>query len=314
MAHQRAQGRAGAVVLSPDRLVSAAMASVCSAAAVLTVLALGVSPAAAEQKCTYVGIILKCVEVTPGGTPGQPGDSGSSEPTCDLDSVQPSEYDKNRTANFCSGTEVCYTRDLLPPLALPAGEPPNKDSVARSTMCSDGATTRAARVFWSDDEEPPTPLEQARTAIDALDFTTPTVGVSPAARTLVNLDTWFWLEDVQPEVTASAFTVTATARLRTMTVDPGDGSGTFACNPVPTTAAAAAESCLKQYRKASVRGGASVDGRPAYEATVTTLYDLSFTLGGDPTTIAGAPTTIDGLPATVAVRVDEAQTVVRPNR
>lgn len=294
----------------------AVVATVCSIVAALSSV-VGASPAAAET-CTYVGLVLTC---TDGGTSGNQGDDGGSggsgtnePPPCDLESYGPSEFDKNATPTFCMGTDVCFTADLLPPVALPEGDKPNKDSVARGTKCFNGFSTTTVRTFWSDDEEPPSLIEQARTAIDALDFTTPTVGVSPAGRTLVNLDTWFWLDGLQDEVTASAFTVTARAAIESMTVDPGDGSGTFTCQPVATTAAEAEKSCFHEYRRSSSRGSASAGGQAAYPVTITTVYGLTFTRNGDPITIDGAPTTIDGAPATAAVRVDEVQTLSRPNR
>jgi len=295
--------------------MGAVAASICAVSAVFSVLAVA-TPAEAEQKCTYVNFVLTCTEVTTGGTPGQPGNSGSdAEPTCDLDSYKPGLGDNNSTPAFCNGTEVCHTEDLLPPWSLPDGDPPKEDSVARGTFCSNGASERLVEKFWSDDEEPPTLLQQIQTAVDNLEFTTPTVGVSPAARTLVNLDTWFWLQDAQPTVSATAFTVTATATLRSMTVDPGDGSAPFTCDPIATTAAQAEQSCLHEYRRSSAKGSTTVDGRGAFQATVTTVYGLSFTAGGNPIAqIDGAPQTVDGPPSNTAVRVDEAQTVVRPSR
>lgn len=304
-------------MLKSDRLVSAVVASVCTVGAVFSMFALVASPAQAEQKCTYVNFVLTCTEVTTGGTPGHPGGGGDdAPPTCDLDSFGPSEYDKHATPNFCDGSVVCFTADLLPPIALPAGDPPNEDSVPRGTHCLIGGADRVVRTFWSDDEEPPTLLQQVLTAIDALDFTTPTVGISPPARTLVNLDTWFWLQGLQPTVSATAFTVTATATLKSMTVDPGDGSAPFGCDPVATDAAQAEQSCLHEYRRSSsATGSTSIDGHRAFQATVTTVYDLSFSAGGSPIPqLAGAPTTVDGPPSTTAVRVEEAQTVVRPAR
>ncbi len=259
------------------------------------------------------------------GTDGSPGNNGNggntgttspaAPPTCDLDGRTLYDSYENPSAQYCSGKNICVDVDLFAPIEMPTGPKPQEDSVARVTLCGPViGPPVVTRIFWSGEEEPPTLAEQAQTATANLDFATPTVALSPTARTLVNLDTWFWLPDAQQEVTASAFTLMATARLRSMTVDPGDGSGAFTCAPVPSTADAASKSCIHQYRKASLRGSETVNGRPAYRATVTTVYDLTFTNGGGPITIDGAPTTIDGAPASTAVRVDEAQTVVRPNR
>jgi hypothetical protein len=295
----------------------AVTAVVCAAVATFAGTTLVSAPAAAEESCTYVNFVLTCTETSTEGTPGTPGSTGGSEeskPSCDLRDVD-SGYD-NPSAPFCIGQDVCFNVDHFAPLVLPEGDKPNEDSTARVTLCYDGIMGPPAprRIFWSDEEEPPSLIEQARSAIDALDFTTPTVGVSPAGRTLVNLDTWFWLDGLQAEVSATAFTVTARATVRSMTVDPGDGSGSFTCANVATTAAEAEKSCVHEYQRSSVRGSTTVDGRRAFQATVRTVYDLTFTSGGNPVTIDGAPTTVEGPPATAAVRVDEVQTLSRPNR
>lgn len=250
------------------------------------------------------------------GTNTGTGTTGpAAPPTCDLDGRTLYSSYKNPSAQYCSGKNICVDVDLFAPNEMPEGPKPREDSVARVTLCGPViGPPVVTRIFWSGQEEPPTLAEQAQTAVAALDFTTPTVTLSPAARTLVNFDTWFWLPDAQQEVTASAFTLVATARLRSMTVDAGDGSGTFTCTPVPATSDEAAKNCTHQYRKASLRGSETVNGRPAYRATVSTVYDLTFTNGGDPIKIDGAPTTIDGAPASTAVRVDEVQSIVQPNR
>lgn len=298
--------------------------AVAMAAAMCAAITLTATPAAAERICveeSFVNGQLQCTKYAETGSPGTDTGSGGSTdpatPTCDIASYgQIAGYaDKNPSAPYCSGQNICFTVDHYTPLEMPTGPKPQEDSVARVTLCGPVIGPPVpVRIFWSGDEEPPTLAEQAQTATDNLEFTTPTVSLSPETRTLVNLDTWFWLPDAQQRVTASAFTLVATAQLRSMTVDPGDGSGRFTCAPVPATAAEAAASCIHQYRKASTRGSETVDGRPAYRASVTTIYDLTFTNGGNAIEIPGAPATINGAPSTAAVRVDEVQSVVRPNR
>lgn len=296
------------------------MALVTGVTASLIGLTLTVSSASAAN-CVETEALptggVKCVKYDDEVDPGNPGggENTSTPPPCDLSDAPGADYD-NPSAPFCKGTTVCQTIDLFAPLAYPKTEKPSPDSKARLEACrSPLGTIDLGDVFWSDEEEPPTLTEQAQTAVGMLQFATPTVGVSPETRTLVNLDTWFWLDGVQGEVSASAFTLTVTARLKSVTVDPGDGGGSFVCDPVPTTAAAAETSCTHEYRRASVRGTTSVAGKPAYQATVTSLYELTYTNGGQVLDdIPGAQATINGAPGTTAVRVDEAQTVVRPNR
>ncbi|MCD9198448.1 hypothetical protein [Aeromicrobium wangtongii] len=299
----------------------AAATAMVALAAALSGALVAASPAAAEETCEMVNLVLTCTETTTEETPATTPETGTgsgSEGSCELRPVD-SGYD-NPSAPFCIKNDVCFNVDHFAPLVMPEGDKPNEDSTARVTLCYNGSMGPPAprRIFWTgDEEEPPSLIEQVRSAVDALDFATPTVGVSPAGLTLVNLDTWFWLDGVQREVTATAFTVTARATIRTMTVDPGDGSGTFTCPTIATTSAEAQNNCVHEYRRSSRRGAGSVDGQPAFKATVTTVYDLTFTHGGNPipaAAIPGAPTTIDGAPATAAVRVVEAQTVVRPNR
>jgi hypothetical protein len=283
---------------------------------------LSATPASAALVCAErkaVGGFIKCVRWVEDSSAGTPADSGGSNapPPCPLSDFPESYHDDKpgRTSNFCVGDDVCYTTNVFVPIRNPEGDKPKDDSEARVMFCFVGPNASHIRdIFWSDDEEPPSLQQQAQIAVDQLQFATPTVGISPAGRTLVNLDTWFWLDGVQREVTAKAFTLTATARLRSMSVDPGDGSPAFRCDNIVTSASEAEGSCVHRYRKASVRGATSVEGRPAYGATITTVYDLSYTDGGDPVEIPGAQASIDGTPASTAVLVTEVQTLTRPNR
>lgn len=288
----------------------------CVATASILVVGLTMSSADAKTcvKMEWVNGIYTCT-VWSGGDPGDPpGDSGGpTPPTCDLAGAGGTDFSgKNRTPNFCIGTDVCFTVDDFPPLKLPPGKKPSPDSVARVTMCYDGIMGPPAvrRVFWSDDEKP-TLLEQAQTAIGRINLGTPEIHVSPSGRTLVNLDTWFWATGQQRTATgSSAFGLVAIATFRGMSVDPGDGTGTFTCGWT-TSAAEAKQNCHHEYLRASVRGTESVGGRPAYGVRVTAVYDLRFEMNGAPIpAIAGAPVTLDAPPAQSALRVDEVQTKV----
>lgn len=270
------------------------------------------NPSTGQYTCTVPG--------TP-GEPGDPGDTGGgsdggepAEPTCDLGGRTSVDSYENTSAPFCIGTDVCFNADLFAPLELPAGEKPNEDSEARVTMCYDGIMGPPApnEVFWTGDEpEPPSLAEQALTAIGQIDLGTPDVGISPQNRTLVNLDTWFWVDGVQAEAQgSSAFGLVATALDPTLTVDPGDGSGTMTC-PLVTSSREAEESCAHVYRRASTRGAASVGGRPAYDVDVQVVYRLEFRVNGTLIDeIPGAPPTLSAGGDATPLRVDEIQSRV----
>ncbi len=265
------------------------------------------------------GTSYGCTDPGDEGQPGDPGDTGGTgggdpaAPTCDLQGSTGTDWsDQNRGPNFCMGENVCFNTDLLDLSDPPAGDPPTGESKARVTWCYDGVMgpPNIVRIFWSDEEEPPSLLEQAREAIGNIDVGTAELQISPTGRTLVNLDTWYWLDGAEQEVTgSSAFGLVAIATFRSVSVDPGDGTGSFTC-PLVTTAAAAEKDCEHEYRRASTRGSTSVDGRAAYAASATTVYDLRFEIDGAPVEFEGAPPTLEGPPAEAAVRVDEVQSRV----
>jgi len=237
---------------------------------------------------------------------------GNGTPTCNLNMSGGSLPGKaDRGPNFCIDTDTCFNTGQVVPMAPPVGEPPNEDSEARMTWCyTMFGTLENVRTFWSDDEEPPTRLQQAQEAIGNIDLGTPALATSPTGRTLVNLDTWFWMDGARDNVTgSSAFGLVAIATFRSMSVNPGDTSGSFGC-PLVTSADEAEESCFHEYRRASNRGSATVGGRPAYQASVTAVYDLRFEVNGTSVSVPGAPATLDAAPADAAVRVDEVQSRV----
>ncbi|MET0931879.1 MAG: hypothetical protein ABWX74_20360 [Aeromicrobium sp.] len=294
-------------------------------AAVLVLLVATSPSASAENGCpsgqtrNYIGngkyTACRPIEgTTPPVTNPGPGPGPVAPPPCPLDDFPESYHaDKpGRTGNFCINEDVCYTTNVFPPIRLPDGDRPNEDSKPRVTFCFIGPDASNIRdIFWSDEEEPPTLLEQAQTAIGQIVLPTPTINTSPTTRTLVNLDTWVWIDGAQQRATgSSAFGLVAIATFRGMTVDPGDGTGPFPC-PYVTDSASAERDCAHTYTRASVRGSQSVDGRPAYGITVNTTYDLTFEVDGAPVTIDGAPLTLDGPPAQAALRVDEVQSIVK---
>ncbi|TNC47373.1 hypothetical protein [Mumia zhuanghuii] len=258
-----------------------------------------------------------------GGGPGRPGDPGDgggqpAPPPCLITDSHTVGYgwgDKNPSAVYCMGQRVCFDVDHYAPLKLPEGEPPNEDSKARVRMCwpieSPLAGPEFDSVFWSGEEEIPSTYEQAMQAIGRIVLPTPDIHISPANRSIVNLDTWFWAEGLPPtESGSSAFGLVAYADFDRLVVDPGDGTGTLSCTA--TTSAAAQADCHHEYVRSSVRGSARVEGRPAFAVSAEAVYALRFEVGGNEVAVPGAPTTLTSPTATAALRVDEVQSVVTP--
>jgi len=292
-------------------------------AAVLTAV---IPAASAAPKCVppaewkWVSGTYACV-IPGGGDPGQPGDPGDggggtpAPPTCDLEGRGGSESNAgNPSPLYCIGTDVCYDADHTgPPLEPPEGEKPNEDSEPRVTWCYDGimGPPGVHRIFWSGEEEIPSTYEQAMQAIGRIVLPTPDIHISPANRSIVNLDTWFWAEGLPPtESGSSAFGLVAYADFDRLVVDPGDGTGTLSCTA--TTSAAAQADCHHEYVRSSVRGSARVEGRPAFAVSAEAVYALRFEVGGNEVPVPGAPTTLTSPTATAALRVDEVQSVVTP--
>lgn len=133
----------------------------------------------------------------------------------------------------------------------------------------------------------------------------PTVRTNPdAGRHLVHLNAWFWVEGVN-EVSGSAsagpVTATVSAAPSKILVDPGDGTGAFECpgkgTPYDTGRPEREQStdCAHSYKTAG-----------EYTATVTVVYDVSFTsnigVGGSLGTIETVGTSV--------LQVHESQAIV----
>jgi hypothetical protein len=271
--------------------------------ALLSVLA---SPADAAETCHWEVIngvrTYTCTDTDPGDS-GKPGDGGSggSKPTCDL-------KDKG---TFCRGTVPCYYDEWHPPYVLPDGEKPSEDSEPLLVVCEYmRGGWEVVDVVWSDDGRPAEPslADQATEAIGEIDLPTPDLSWNPPDLAYVTLPTWFWVGNATTtEVRGtSAFGLVAVATLNEVRVDPGDHTKILTC-PL-TTSPKAAVQCAHTYERASVRGGThTADGRPAYEATMTTVWDLTFINDGVQVTIAGAPDTLTSDPGLAAVPVAEIQ-------
>lgn len=291
------------------RLLTALLLSIGALAAV------GAAPAAADPVCTPPAVIqwhadgsYSCVVVDEGGDPGDDGDGdgGSTEPTCQLWGQ----------FTYCVGTIACHDIPWHPPMALPDGPKPQPDSEPRARECDYGVPggygPYVVTYYWSDSGEPqpPTLYQQALTAIGQIDLTIPSLTTSPDGRTLVFIPVWYWLDGGEGDRTgSSAFGLVATAVLDHLEVDPGDGSPAIEC-PWVTSAEQAEEECNHSYDHASADGTETWNGKPAYLASVTAVWTLSFEINGTPVTIPNAPATLTSDASTAPVRVDEQGAVV----
>lgn len=290
----------------------AALAGAVIMAAVLVQVSAG---SAAAVDCdpgsvwTYVGGGQYACVKPGGGTGTGPGPGGGGTgPVCDTSGAPP--YASIMEGHIkgpitCADGGFCVLTDIIVPLKGPDGDPPNEESQARLRWCTAGGIFSPWEVvarFWTDEADEPSLLEQAQTAVGQIDVGAPQLSISPNGRTLVNLDTWFWVTSgVQEATGSSAFGLVAFATFRSLDVDPGDGTGAMSC-PWVTSAAAAESDCSHTYRRSS-RGG-------TYAATASIVYDLRFEMDGNPIVIPGAPATLDAPGATTPIRVEEVQSVV----
>lgn len=277
--------------------------------------AAGATPAVVEPSCTPPAQLqynpngsYSCVIVEGGGDDGSDGGDGggTSEPTCQLWSH----------FTFCVGTTACRHIRWHPPYALPEGPKPQPDSEPMIRECDLGEPgvygPYPLTIYWSDsgEPEPPSLYEQALTAIGEIDLSIPALQTSPDGRTLVYIPVWYWLDGGDGDRTgSSAFGLVATAVLDRIEVDPGDGSAVIEC-PWVTSAEQAEAECNHRYDRASDEGTARWNGKPAYLASVTAVWNLSFEVNGTPVTIPNAPTTLTSEASTAPVRVDEQGSVV----
>jgi hypothetical protein len=222
--------------------------------------------------------------------------------------------------SFCDGPRPCLYTSWNTSRPLPAGPRP-KGATAWIVMCRDGrqglgiAPTVTFTPVWRTPPqiartEPPL-IVQARQAVGHLHL--PRVGLTfnPPGQTIVGIDTWWWATGpgATPRHGTSAFGLVATARPTGLDIDPGDGSDTLHC-PYTTTKTAAERHCASAYTRSSVTGTADYHGQPAYTATATPTWTITFTNDGTPITFPGFDTTVAGPPARATVPVAEVQTIV----
>lgn len=298
----------------------AALAALCLSIAAASVVvaapadAAGCVPPEVKGSWDPVNNRYSCIDpgTTDPGTDNPSTPTGPSAPSCNLGAagdLVAEHADRRPSSPFCRGKETCILIEHHAPWAVPATDKPSENAEMRVRWCRlpDGGSVGLP--VWEGEDEPPL-IEQAQQAIGQIVLPTPQLSTSPVTRSVVNLDTWFWVDGQPRETTgSSAFGLVAIATFGSLQVDPGDGSGTQAC-PLVTSEAAAERDCFHIYDKSSHGGSGEVDGRPAFAVTATATFDLRFEVDGEPVAIDGAPATLTGPAAEVDLRVDEVQTVV----
>lgn len=239
---------------------------------------------------------------------GNDGDDGSNgDLPCDLSLVE------GRPNPHCRGELACWAN--IPSAAYPDPEdwpedPPSEDAVYIYYHCySPDGSFYDSDWGWYDEDEPST-SEEAWEAFGRLPFPDFELAFSPAGRSLVDFDTWFWADGPgsEPITGTSAGGVVAVATPSHIEVDPGDGSAAMTCEWVVEES----DTCSYVYEQASVDGVVtSADGDPAYDARARLAYDIHFELGGSILDIPGLPpSTFTTEWSSTPVPVAEAQSVV----
>lgn len=289
-------------------------------------VAIPLGSASADPTCIIQGppyvdqasgdVVYTCLRYAPGGpsNPGSPlpgpAGPGPSAPVCQLDAG----------FTYCqSANRECHDGAWHPPyLAPPGAQPPGSTEMIRYCQQPGTLGPPVPTPFWSGGAAgpppppPPPPLPvQAAEAIGKLGLPQGTLAFNPSTRTLVDLPTWLWMTGIGGERRgSSAFGLVAIATPDHIQVTPGDGSAGLSC-PWVTSAEVASGLCSYAYRTSSIHGSASVDGQPAFAATATPVWTLTFTLAGAPVDIPGVQTSVPGPTARAAIPVAEVQAVTR---
>ncbi|NDL58707.1 hypothetical protein [Phytoactinopolyspora mesophila] len=163
-------------------------------------------------------------------------------------------------------------------------------------------TSGTATVFWLS----PVLCWQAYGELIFLEFT---VDFSPLGLSLVDLDTWFWVDGPgsDPITGTSAGGVVAVATPQHIELDPGDGVVPMTCEWTVSES----DACTHAYQRASVNGPLTSDGGdPAYEARARLVFGIHFEFGGDVLELPGLPDEFVTDWQSGAVPVAEVQAVV----
>lgn len=286
-------------------------------------VALPVGSASADQVCLISvphfdpatgQLVYVCTKYGP-GTPGGPGGPGAPGPGPGGPTAPLCKLDTGYT--YCqSATSECYDGPLQLPFTAPPGtQPPGSTAMIRYCLKPQTLGPPVPTPFWSGGTAgppPPPPLPvQAAEAIGKLGLPHGALAFNPSTRTLVDLPTWLWMSGLGGERRgSSAFGLVAIATPDHIQFTPGDGSAGLSC-PWVTSAAQASSQCTYAYQMSSVHGSASVDGQPAFAATATPVWKLTFVNAGAPVVIPGFGPFISGPTATAAIPVAEVQAITQ---
>jgi hypothetical protein len=133
----------------------------------------------------------------------------------------------------------------------------------------------------------------AQRAVNQLQLPSPSVGLDPRGRALVNLPEWFWIPPAQwrpltQRTRAGAVWALVTARPVSTSWDPGDGSQPFSCDGPGTpydasrSAAQQTSDCSYSYQRSSAaqpQSGPDPNDR-FFTVTVTTTWSVSWVGAG----------------------------------
>jgi hypothetical protein len=145
------------------------------------------------------------------------------------------------------------------------------------------------------------------------------VTTSPGSPSVVQLDTWYWLDDntfgPAPITGTSADGMVAIATRTTSDWTPGDGAGTIECQGAGVQYAAGRTSdCTHVYTKSSSGGPMSdAKGNAAYRGTVVRNYTVRYEFFGVPVIVPGARLTFSSNPDAFPISVAEVQTANSSN-
>jgi len=252
-------------------------------------------------------IQYKRTRVCPAGvTPGAQPVVVKGAPSCDIKSAP--------QATFCWGSNPCYYKASVVPYAQPATAEPTPGAAWHVRLClmsgQPGGSQWVGTAEWvGQAPQPPPLLDQSVEAMGQIKMPSAVLSFNPTARTLVNVDTWFWAQGLSgAELRGTgALGLVAVATPDRLEVTPGDGSAMPACEWVTVKS----DRCSYAYWRSSIGGPArGPKGVPAYEASAHAVWTLRFELNGAPVVIAGAEPELRGPEMTAPVVVLEVQTIV----
>jgi hypothetical protein len=274
------------VLRRPAVALLAVLAVLVGTAAAGVVLA---GPAAAAERCWYQAVkdpdggihyVKRCRNVDP----GRPGGQGNNAPPpdCGLDKMPPQP---GYGAFYCVGKAACTIKDNWVPYAPPTTDaPPGHQWKLQLCWPCGGCLGPPVPTYILDGPAARPLIVQAQEAFGNLDPPAGSVQHSPAAKAVVQLATWFWLDPATfgIERGTSAEGLVAVAEPRETEWDPGDGSAVVSCTGpgVPYTPGAdETGGCTHTYTAMAAR----------YDGQVTRHWAVHYENGGAPVTIAGAP-------------------------